>query len=319
MFLMAASLACGGRDTARGPAPTHGESSAKVQRSAEERALAGEPAEAVVLALQEEQNRAAEAAERKWNDAQLARLPELYGAKPAQLGSLIDGIQLGAKGDWSREPGSVYQQIAPRLGDGLLDVSFDDREGTLTEVTIQLPGEFNDEVCEKLEQALTSAWGRSPTNIWHDPTTRQRASLDSKLCTLTFTRYLDPIDWVNQLPLAMIGTPVEKVIATKGARRNEEGLVWNGVGLPTGTGDTQFVAYTDAKKVIAVRVYVRADSDTTIAVRDALAAKLRARPKMKSEEGKTEWVWPGRVPVELTQYSSEAFSMLIGSAWRSAR
>lgn len=308
-FLVAASLGCGGHDAARSP----GESRPRGPRTAEELALAGEP-EAAVLALQDEQDRAAHAAKKKWNDAQLARLHEIYGSKPAQMGSLVDGIQLGAKGDWSRE-GSVYQQIAPRLGHDLLDVELDDREGTLTEVTILLPGEFNDEVLEKLEQDLTSAWGRSPRKIWYDPTTRQRASLDSKLHRLTFTHYLDPVDWVNELPLTLIGTPVEKVIATKGARRSEDGLVWNRPGLPTGTGDTKLVAYTGAKKVIAVRVYVRGDSDT---VRDALSARLRAKPTMKSDGGETEWVWLGRVPVALTQYSSDELSMLIGSAWESA-
>ncbi|MDB4960514.1 MAG: hypothetical protein JWP01_513 [Myxococcales bacterium] len=315
MCLVAPSLACGGRETELSRAPIQGESSAKGQHSAEELALAGEPAEAVVQAFQDEQKRAATAAEKKWNDAQLARLHEVYGAKPAQMGFLVDDIQLGAKGDWSRERGSVYQQIAPRLGDGLLDVSFDDREGTLTEVTIVLPGEFNEEVLEKLEQDLTSAWGRSPTKIWYDPTTRQRANLASKLNTLTFTHYRDPIDWVNELPLAMIGTPVEKVIATKGAHRSEDGLVWNGLGLPTGTGDTEFVAYTGAKKVIAISVHVRGDSET---VRDALTARLRAKPTMKSDGGQTEWVWLDRVPVALTQHGSDEFSMLIGSAWRSA-
>jgi hypothetical protein len=306
-----ASSACGGRDTKTSTASVKNDGSAARPRTAEELARAGAPDDVVVAAAIAENERASEADERSWNDAQLARLGEVYGPKPAQLGSLLEGIRLGMTGDWSRAPGSVYAMIAPRLADRRFDVSFDAPHGTLTEVTLQLVGELNDENCKELEKRLTTAWGPSRTRSWQDPTTHQRATLDDRLCELVFANYLDPRDWVNELPLTMVGTPVDKLVTATGATRGSEGLEWWRLGLPTGRGETQFVAFADkSKQVERIRVYVRADARTATAVRDALAAKLGSKPRLNSDG---EWVWKSRVPVALVPYGDESFTVLIGA------
>jgi len=247
----------------------------------------------------------------------LTKLDQLYGAKPAQMGTLLDGIRLGS-GAGSFQPEDVRQRIENATRDGFMLVSFDADAKQLDAVEISLYGDYETgDVCEKLDDKLTAAWGHATNDAWLDPGTHQRATLDKDSCKLRFDMYVEPVDWVAQLPLSAVGTSAEKLSQQLGgsAEFDDDRLYWNIPGLRYGKGDTKIEAYAVNGKIVGFKVTASSDFDSTLAVRDAISAKLKAQPKSEESEYESSfhlYEWKKRVPVSLETSDSDRFSVMVG-------
>jgi hypothetical protein len=253
------------------------------------------------------------------SEARIAQLDQLIGDKPAQMGSLFDGIVLGA-GAGAFQPEDVRRRIERATRDGFMDVQFDADVKSLNGVEVLVSSDYDTvSACEKLDEKLTEKWGRSTNHAWIDPTTHQRASFDDDECTLRFDRYVDPADWVAQLPLTLVGTSVEKLKQTLDGNYDDSGdpahIYWTAPGTGYGRGVTKYDAFFHNGKIRTVQATVDADFDSTLAVRDALSAKLKAQPKTDGDDYYQVYTWKRRVPVELETSDRNVFTVSIGNLW----
>jgi hypothetical protein len=243
----------------------------------------------------------------------IARLDQLYGAKPAAMGTLLDGIQLGADAG-SFQPEHVRQRIANASRDGLISVSYDVDATALNAVNVAITSDYDaGDVCDKLDDKLKAAWGKSTNGVWLDPAAHQRATLDLDSCTLRFDRYLEPSDWAAQLPLAVVGTNAEKFADTLGgsAEIDDDHIAWSLPGLRYGKTPTKLEAFVDKGQITAIKATVDSDYDAMLAVRDAISATLKTQPKQLGE-GTAFLVWKRKPEVVLQDFGHGSFSVLVG-------
>jgi hypothetical protein len=257
--------------------------------------------------------------------ANIAKLDQLFGKTPASMGSLLEGIALGADaGDF--QPEATRERIERASEDGMLSVSFEADEKRLHSVSIALDGREYDstldtmtDYCEPLREKLVAAWGRpSLGSTWLDETTHQRATLVTDSCALTFGQYLTAEQWIALLPLDSLGKPAEKYLATYAATNrvafeeySEEYVYWASTGLGTGNGPTKYTVGVDVRgKISGFRVLADSDFDSFVTVRDALAAKLKSQPKLDDDTG--SYVWSKKPGVSLTQSDDNRIELVVG-------
>ncbi len=278
-------------------------------RAARERALAEYEAEA----RREQAEREAKAAQR------IATLDQLVGEKPAQMGALFEGIALGA-GAGSFQPEHVRRRIENVTRDGFISVQFDADAKSLNAIDVILNADYEtSDACEKLDDKLTAKWG-SPTNrAWLDPSTHQRATFDDDTCKLRFERYVEPADWVAQLPLTAIGMSAEKfgdVTLAGNYEDDGEHLFWTTPGVGYGNAATRFDAFVKNGKIVGFQATSQSDFDSTLAIRDAISAKLKAQPKMTGDDYDDSisiYEWKKRVPVSLETLDGSRFTLRVGA------
>lgn len=243
----------------------------------------------------------------------LAKLDQLYGAKVASMGPFLDGLALGADAG-SFQPEHVRARIERATRDGFLNVGFGVDATTLNAVNVYVTTDFDEtsDPCQMLSEKLTDAWGHATNGTWLDPQTHQRATLDPEPCRLTFDRYLEPADWVAQLPLAAIGGNAERFAEQLGPNANVEDdrVFWTMSGIGYAERDTKLEAYIENNRIVGFTATVASDFDSTMAVRDALAATLEAQPKRDEDTGR--WTWKRRVPVSLEQQQTNLFTVRAG-------
>ena len=109
--------------------------------------------------------REAEAREQQ-NRKRVERLDSLIGETPAHMGSLFDGIVLGADAG-SFQPVSARGRIERASEDGFITVAFSADAIALRSVSVQ--GSDADD-CESLRDKLT-VWGPSQGGAWSAPAT----------------------------------------------------------------------------------------------------------------------------------------------------
>ncbi len=245
----------------------------------------------------------------------LAKLDQVYGTKVASMGPLLDGLVLGANAG-SFQPEHVRVRIERESRAGFLNVGFGVDASTLNAVNVYVTTGYDDyetaDPCEALSEKLTAAWGHSTNGTWLDPATHQRATLDPEPCRLTFDRYLDPADWVAQLPLTAIGGNAERFAEQLGPSANVEDdrVYWTISGVGYAERDTKLEAYVEKNRIIGFTATVASDFDSTVAVRDARAATRGAEPKRDEDTGL--WTWKRRVPVSLEQHRTNLFTVRVG-------
>jgi hypothetical protein len=255
----------------------------------------------------------------------VAKLDMLYGPTKAAMGSLLEGIKLGAdSGSFQSE--STRARIERESQDGTLAVEFDADEKTLHGVTVTLDGRDYDpsldsmtDVCDSLHEKLVAAWGRPALGTtWLDEATHQRATLDRDACSLTFSQYLTPEAWIATLPIDGVGKPAEKYLATYAKTHGtafeeyaDEYASWGGTGLGTGDDSTSFTVGIDGRhKVSGIRVTADSDFDSFVTVRDALAAKLKSQPRLDDETG--AWVWKKKPTITISQDDNNKITLVVG-------
>jgi hypothetical protein len=245
----------------------------------------------------------------------IARLDQLFRAQPAQMGTLFDGVILGA-GAGSFQPEDVRRRIEHATRDGFISVEFDADAKALNGIDITVGNDYEStDACSELEKKLDAKWGSSTNHAWLDPSIRQRASFDSEGCKLRFERYLEPTDWVAALPITAVGMSVEKLKQTLGDYDDSGDpahIYWNGPGTGYGHGPTRYDAYFAGGKIRSVQATADADFDSTLAVREAISAKLKAQPKSEGDDYYQVYSWKKRVPVELETSDRNRFTVTIG-------
>lgn len=271
------------------------------------------------LARYEAEMKAEEAAREARTKERIAKLDQLVGAKAAQMGPLFDGIVLGT-GAGTFQPENVRRRIENASSDGFISVDFDADAASLNGVTVTISSDYEtSDACDKLAEKLAAAWGHGTNNAWLDPATHQRATLSSDYrCVLRFDRYLDAPAWVAQLPIDAIGTSADKLAEKAGpaAEVDEDLVTWSIPGVGFGKSATKIEAYSAKGRIIGFKVTASADFDSTLQVRDALSAKLKAQPA-KLADGDNEadynaYQWKRRVPVVLEESGSDKFTVTVG-------
>jgi hypothetical protein len=273
------------------------------------------------LAEYEAELRREEAEREKAAQERLERLDQVYGERAATMGTLLEGISLGA-GAGAFQPENVRRRIEHATKDNFFSVMFDADTRSLNAVIVTVSDDYDyGNACDKFPERLARAWGSSPTMVWQDVATHQRASYDTDSCQLRFERYIEPAEWVAQLPLNGIGMSLDKFIDQlppgSVSDSDETGVYWVMPGIGFGKGDTRLEAYTVKNKIVGLKATVATDFNATLAVREALSAKLKAQPKKTTDEeveydGYNVWEWKRRVPVTLDQFDTDRFSVLVG-------
>jgi hypothetical protein len=259
-----------------------------------------------------------EAEERtKRREERTAKLDLLYGTRPASLGSLFDGIVLGA-GAGAFQPEAARERIYDATRDGFLNVVFDVDTTQLRGLSVEIGtvdySESVEETCDQLEEKLTTAWGRGTGRIWIDATSHQRASIDNAYCALRFERYLEPTDWLAGLHLEAIGMKAEKLaeLAGPSATVEDDVISWQLPGVGFGTRPTTVEAYLEHGKVVTIAATSHSDFDTVTAIRDAISATRKAEPTTDEDTG--AWAWKGKVPLMLDNTQVARFVLVAGKA-----
>lgn len=250
--------------------------------------------------------RAREVEERK------QKLDLVYGPKAAQMGSLLEGIVLGANAG-SFQPEHVRRRIENMTRDGFLDVAFDFDEAKLNGVKVTVGDGFeDDEACEALLRKLETAWGEPTRSVWIDAGNRTRARLEMEPCTLWWETYLEPADWVAALPLDAIGKPVDQLTAKLREidYDDDESVTWRMAGLRYGTGPTKLEAYLAKGRVVGIKAIVDSDFDSRLGVRDAITERVKVKAKQDEDTGVL--TWQRRAPIALDAFSTDKFSVLVG-------
>lgn len=253
----------------------------------------------------------------------IAKLDQLYGTSNASMGSLLQGITLGANAT-SFQPEATRARIERESEDGTILVSFDVDEKRLRGVTVSLEGREYDSsldtmttLCDPLHEKLVAAWGRpSLGSTWLDETTHQRATLDRDACTLTFSQYLPAEAWIRTLPIDGLGKSAEKYLATYAQTHGtafddyeDDYVSWVGTGLGTGDESTKFTASIVRGKLSGLRITADSDFDSFVSVRDALAAKVKSQPRLDDETG--AWVWK-KPAIWLAQDHDNRITLVVG-------
>ncbi len=268
-----------------------------------------------LAAYEEEMRREAEEREER-SKARLAKLDELYGSQPASMGVALDGLELGGP---ANPPGHIQRRIDGVNRDGLAWISLDGAT-TLDAVQIVIHADYETtDPCDKLNDALVAAWGHSVNGVWVDTAKHQRATLSNDdSCELRFERYLDPADFVAELPLSAIGKNADAFAQQLGEAAEYDGdrmyRVLPGVGAAKGL--TRIEIFAERGRIICFTATSGADFDSLTAIRDALSARLKAKPTQSSDEDNADavvWEWKnGRTPVSLVQTGVDTFSMTVG-------
>jgi len=248
-----------------------------------------------------------EEAKNKATERQRRRIVEqLLGEEPATLGSLFDGVQLGAPAG-NFQPESV--RTALRDASEVISVDWDVDAARLNGLTIRLKGE--DYGCG-LKNAV-AAWGGSG-ELWANPRTHQRAELDPIGCEIRFERYADPEQWIDKgdasiVPLSAVGQPAAKLhnrVLDKmdDGSDGEDEFGWHDIGLTGKWGHTTLFATTKAGKVVAVSATFSGDA----AAFDALVTRItkltgvkptRTLESQHYDDGAPTMTWKSKPPVEL--------------------
>lgn len=271
--------------------------------------------EAELAAYEQEMRREAEEREAR-SRARLAKLDELFGSQPAAMGRALEGLELGGA---ANPPGHIQRRIDEINSDGLAWITLD---GTSTldavQVTIHSDYEITD-ACDKLDDKLVAAWGHSVNGVWMDPAKHQRVTLtNDDRCDLRFERYIDPQDFVAELPLSAIGKSADAY-----AKQLGEGADYDGdriyrqlPGVGAAKVPTRIEIFAEGGRIVGFTAQSGADFDSLTAIRDTLSARLKAKPTQTSDEENEDaavWEWKhGRTPVSLVQTGVDTFSMTVG-------
>ncbi|MGE5180986.1 MAG: hypothetical protein ACM31C_02945 [Acidobacteriota bacterium] len=239
---------------------------------------------------------------------------KLVGSDPASLGSLFDGVQLGAPAG-SFQPDSVRSEIASHSD--VVSVDWDVGQSRLDGVTATLLGDD----CEPLVEAI-GAWGTGRDGRWENPASHQRAEFDRVACSVHFERYVDTEAWIDRkdtaiVPLGAIGQPAQKLYdrvqpLLSGDLDTDDSFSWRDLGLAGAIGDTTLTAYKKNGKVIGLNVIFHTDGAGIDALEVRLTKLLGTRPTQPAADDDLGAVtWKGRVPVTLT--TGDVSSLTIGT------
>jgi hypothetical protein len=259
----------------------------------------------------------------------LAALDAVHGRGIARMGSLFDGIVLGADAA-SFLPEAARQRIVSARRDEFFGVTYALDTGRLRGVDVQFHGTEYDpvahatvDVCTVMSDKLRAVWGPPTDGVWLSPTTQDRARFDSDSCTLTFDRAIDANLWLSSVSPSLIGTTAAPVVeANKGqiaeaeSPGSESAAYWTIDGVGAGRTQTSVEATIQSGKLTMITAITTTDAATAAQLRTQISALLGSRP-IESESryvaGRdvTTWKRPRKPTVELFYEPSGAIELSI--------
>jgi hypothetical protein len=262
-------------------------------------------------ARMEREQVASAAADRDKQEKQEALFANVFGAGPAQLGPLFDGVRLGAPAA-SYEPDAVKRARMKVEADGGLRVRYEVDSVELVAVNVTVRGALGVDCKTKLE----STWGEPTVHqmepIWLDPAAHQRAVMqEHDSCAIRFDRYDDPHAWVERLPISAINAPVKQLKLDPSAYVTEHEIDWRGPGLGGGHAATNYTMTIEKGNVTDVLVHGDADLESLDDVRNLLTARLGSQPKETEGYRGTVYKWASRPPIALV-VNERRFTLDIG-------
>lgn len=239
----------------------------------------------------------------------MTKLEQLYGPKPAQLGSLLEGIELGGF-----QPEHVRSRVENAVREGLFELTLDEHNNSVY-ITIGSDYEATDAACTMLRDKLRAAWGPPSNGVWLDPEAKRRARFDSARCRLEFERYHEPAEWVAALPFDLVGARKNVALERVPNAELDDGILyWHIPGVRYGKGATDVEAYFDKDRVVGIKATVATDFDSMVAVREAVSARLGV--KAMRDEVTGVWSWKNKNvvldPVRRDGSDTERFYIVIG-------
>jgi hypothetical protein len=223
---------------------------------------------------------------------------QLVGTEPASMGSLFQGVKLGASAG-NFQPDPVREAISE--ASEVLNVHWDVDATELNGVTATLRGD--EDGCSGIASAVRG-WGPKAGAGWENAATHQRATFDELECSIHFERFTDLEHWLDTsatsvIPVAMIGQPAAKLRAKVGGHideDNEDSITWHDVGLAGGKGATALSASIENGKVVSISVEL-SDSVDLLPVIERVSKLTGAKPK-HDEDAQTT-TWKGKLAVRL--------------------
>lgn len=229
-------------------------------------------------------------------------LDDLFGERPASLGRAFRGVELGANYG-SFDPEALAESV--KRTTGVADVTFEfggsGLENVIVEVIYvsQTSSSVNteDNDCAAATDKARAAWGFAINDVWFDTTRSEQASVG---CFTIFAKYLEPADWIAQIPFDAIGKSAPAYfdwVPEPKMRIDTRAVHWHVAPLSHGGGNTDMSLYAeDDRTITGVAVETFCEPDVQPTIRDALTAKLGVKP---DQIAPNKWRWKGRQTVEL--------------------
>lgn len=233
-------------------------------------------------------------------------LHQLYGAKPAQLGPMFDGITLGMP------YGAVDESRFKKTNDVPISIVVIPEYEAVAGIEVR----SNDqELCHELRARVVAAWGPSANEQWFDPATHQRATVRAYQC-LSFAKYTPLAEWIGDKKpewLALVGTKVDKLRQQETVEQadqfDDDSLLWQRPPLEGGIEPMRFTARVARGTIVGVTIDVRSDDETITAVFDRLERSLG---KAKELEGVS--TFPGTPLVKFQRLDRQHAEIRVGNA-----
>jgi hypothetical protein len=231
----------------------------------------------------------------------------LLGDKPASLGELLSGVELGAPAT-GFQPESVREALE-KVSD-VVAVDWDVDAARLNAVTVRLRG--GDYDCG-LKDVL-DRWGGNG-ELWANQSLHQRAEFDHIACSVRFEKYVDVDQWLDKgaesiVPFADVGKPEAKLHQRvmnqmDDGSEGDDSFGWHDVGLAGAMGKTTLVAYTKGGKIAAITATFRGDAQTYDALTEKITKLVGTKPTRTVDsngdydDGAPTIKWKSHPPVEL--------------------
>jgi hypothetical protein len=191
------------------------------------------------------------------------------------------------------------QRIYDAMADHFVEVSFRGIDH-LYAIHVEVPHS----VCDSFHTRLSHAWGASSEDTWLEPTTHVRATFFSVNCTLEFSSYLEPGEWVVRLPFDAIGRTEHDVPASMPGTGN--GHSYTAISIER----------DDHDRIKAINVVANADIATQELIRDAISARLGVNAEASTQD-RLVLVWNTKPKVRLDTSGASRFSVQIGTpSWQ---
>jgi hypothetical protein len=233
-------------------------------------------------------------------------LHQLLGDEPATLGSLFEGVQLGAPAG-AFQPESVRRAL--RDASEVVSVDWDVDAARLNGLTIRLKGD--DYGCGLKD--VVASWGGNGT-LWANPRTHQRAELDDLACTIHFERYAEPEQWLDKgdasiVPVSAVGQPAAKLHSRvldkmDDGSDGEDEFGWHDIGVAGAMGTTTLFASTKAGKVVAITATFRGDATSFETLSERITKVTGVKPtrtldSKRYDDGAPTMIWKSKPPIAL--------------------
>ncbi len=252
--------------------------------------------------VREDEAARAEAA-RQHHEEVVAATLTMYGAEAATMGRLFDGVSIGRDRDALSPEARSALSVFSATTDAKVDLG-PGSTGAIGTITIsKIP------TCATLDTLLRDAWGRGESLesenavIWLNHITHQRAVfIDSQTdCSLAFSAYVVPEDWLATLSLDLVGASAKLLPSAD----------WDVAGVGAGTQMTHVEVTTNGRTVTEVTTSTTVTERTRNTLVGILTAKHGAPKETVGDDEVRRFTW--RAPKLVLQIDGDTITLTAGA------